>query len=137
MPDTADCTARINYYDAIYQQGKGLCWRNRRLEIILRKPAWHDDPTKLSGLKQAAYVLGCLQEGLSEEAIGELLKSDPQLVRMWISFLIHNHWVENFMDDFDKRKWIVTDKGDAWIEKCYTKQLPLNHGPSPSRACKN
>jgi hypothetical protein len=87
---------------------------------MLHKPARHNDPANLSGLKQAAYVLGCLQEGMSEEEIGGLLKSDSQLVRMWISFLIHNHWVESIMDDFEKRKWIVTDKGEAWLRKFHT-----------------
>jgi hypothetical protein len=35
--------------------------------------------------------------------------------------MIHNHWVENIMDDFENRKWIVTDKGERWIEKCHIK----------------
>jgi hypothetical protein len=52
------------------------------------------DPLKLSGLHQAEYILSCMIEGQSREAIITKFKGDEQLVEMWTLFLVHNHWVE-------------------------------------------
>ena len=67
------------------------------------------DPLRLSGLKQAAYVLDCLQNGLDENEIASKFEGDRQLVKMWISFLRHNHWMER-----PDGKWTATAKGREW-----------------------
>jgi hypothetical protein len=67
------------------------------------------DPGRLSGLKQASFVMQCLTEGQSSEEIAASLGGDMQLVAMWISFLRHNHWM--IADD---KGWAVTAKGARW-----------------------
>lgn len=67
------------------------------------------DPVKLAGLKQAAYVMQCLNKGQSTEQIAIALNGDEQLVTMWVSFLRHNHWVIE-----ESGKWSITAKGENW-----------------------
>ena len=74
------------------------------------------DPVRLVGLKQAAYVIECLTKGQSEQQIIIALGGDEQLLRMWISFLRHNHWMEAGVNG-----WSITTKGALWIKK-YTTQ---------------
>src|SRR5919199_988534 len=71
-------------------------------------------PTKkLSGLRQAIYIMRCLRKGEYFEQIIERFDGDEQLVKLWMSFLLHNKCIQNPLD----HKWIVTEKGKRWIEK--------------------
>ncbi|HEX7031992.1 MAG TPA: hypothetical protein VF172_03230 [Nitrososphaera sp.] len=49
---------------------------------------------------------------MSESEIVELFRGDEQLVDIWRSFLLHNHWIEQV-----DGKWAVTKKGKEWIGK--------------------
>jgi hypothetical protein len=75
-----------------------------------------EDPLSLSGLRQALYVANCLRRGLSEHDIIARFSGDEQLVKMWLSFLIHNHWIYPSLDDAGNIKWITTDKGMEWLK---------------------
>jgi len=66
------------------------------------------DPARLVGLKQAVYVMECLVKGQSKEEIVGTLGADEQLVTMWISFLMHNHWIAQTIGG-----WSSTAKGVA------------------------
>jgi hypothetical protein len=70
-------------------------------------------PTKLSGLKQAVYIMKCLGKGEYFEQIIEKFDGDEQLVKLWTSFLLHNKCIQNPLD----HKWIVTEKGKRWMNK--------------------
>src|SRR5688572_2311693 len=70
------------------------------------------DPVRLSGLKQASYVMRCITEGQTEEKIAIALGGDVQLVAMWLSFLKHNHWMTE-----GNGGWSVTAKGTQWSTK--------------------
>ena len=70
-------------------------------------------PTKLSGLRQAIYIMRCLDNGEYFEQIVQKFDWDEQLVRLWMSFLLHNKCIQNPVD----HKWLVTEKGKRWIEK--------------------
>jgi hypothetical protein len=78
-----------------------------------RHDASSGDPRRLSGLAQAAFVLKCLAEGESTETIAEKLHGDEQLVRMWISLLLHNHWIERG----EAGELRVTTKGQERVER--------------------
>ena len=69
---------------------------------------------KLSGLRQAIYVMKCLDSGEYFEQIIEKFGGDEQLVKLWMSFLLHNKCIQNPAID---HKWLITDKGKRWIEK--------------------
>jgi hypothetical protein len=68
---------------------------------------------KLSGLRQAIYIMRCLSKGEYFEQITEKFDGDEQLVKLWMSFLLHNKCIQNPLD----HKWVVTEKGKRWIEK--------------------
>lgn len=70
------------------------------------------DPIRLAGLKQAIYVMQRLTEGQSKEDISASLANDEQLVKMWILFLKHNHWIEEGLNG-----WSITAKGRTWCGK--------------------
>lgn len=53
-----------------------------------------------------------MHDGMTDSDIIDLFKGDKQLVEIWKSFMIHNHWMEK-----PDGKWIVTTKGEDWIEK--------------------
>lgn len=74
------------------------------------------EPKKLSGLKQAMYILDCLHDGLSEGQIIASCDGDGQLVKIWIDFLKDNRWV--IKDDANKR-WVLTDKGKEQMISYY------------------
>lgn len=78
-----------------------------------RHDASSGDPDRLSGLPQAAFVLKCFAEGESIETIAEKLHGDEQLVRIWISLLLHNHWIESG----EAGELRVTIKGQEWVER--------------------
>ena len=71
-------------------------------------------PTKkLSGLRQAIYIMRCLDNGEYFEQIVEKFEGDEQLVKLWMSFLLNNKCIQNPLD----HKWLITDKGKRWIAK--------------------
>ena len=49
---------------------------------------------------------------MSESEIMDLFHGDRQLVDIWTSFLLHNHWM-----DKPDGKFIVSDKGKEWISR--------------------
>jgi hypothetical protein len=70
------------------------------------------NPVKLAGLKQAAFVMGCLVRNDSEEQIVRMLGGDEQLFDMWKSFLKHNQWMEE-----TTQGWSATAKGAMWNKR--------------------
>ena len=70
------------------------------------------NPDRLVGLKQACFVMDSLVNHHSEEEIAQKLGGDAQLVRMWILFLQHNHWMTE-----TRRGWTITARGSLWREK--------------------
>jgi hypothetical protein len=64
-------------------------------------------------LQQPAYILKCLQHGVTEDEIVQIFDGDKQLVRMWMCFLSHNHWGKQ-LSLYD---WIATEKGQKAIER--------------------
>jgi hypothetical protein len=68
---------------------------------------------KVSGLRQAIYIMRCLDNGEYFEQIVERFGGDEQLVKLWMSFLLHNKCIQNPLD----HKWLITEKGKRWIEK--------------------
>jgi hypothetical protein len=77
------------------------------------------DARKLPGLHAATHILKCLASGESKEQLVKEFDGDEQLVSMWISFLLHNRWMlkENGRKMYNKDYWVITDKGQDWIDK--------------------
>lgn len=67
----------------------------------------------LGGLRNAAYVLQCLEKGLTRKEIVEDFENDEQLVDVWFSFLLQYRWIEQ-VDELDE--WVVTTDGKKWRE---------------------
>jgi hypothetical protein len=67
------------------------------------------DPTKLSGLRQAVYVMVCIVRNDAESSIVKNLGNDQQLYNMWKLFLRHNGWMAR-----TKQGWETTAKGECW-----------------------
>jgi hypothetical protein len=63
-----------------------------------------------------AFILKCLEAGLGEDEIAKMFPEDGQLTRMWIAFLLHNHWATKDFSDGGHR-WGITEKGKDWISK--------------------
>jgi hypothetical protein len=59
-----------------------------------------------------AYILKCLANDESQELIASRFPEDGELVGLWVSFLRSNHWVTK-----PDGRWIITNKGQAWIDK--------------------
>jgi len=57
----------------------------------------------------------CLESGQCKSEVIVEFEGDKQLVDMWMSFLLHNKWMEKTIDE-----WVVTEKGREWKSK-YTK----------------
>jgi hypothetical protein len=70
------------------------------------------DPVQLEGLRQAAYVMGCLARGHSDEEITRKFEGDEQLVDIWKSFLKHNQWMTESIEG-----WSITPKGTMWSKR--------------------
>lgn len=70
------------------------------------------DPIRLTGLKQATYVMQCLTKGQSEQQIANTMGDDKQLVKMWAFFLTHNHWMIR-----EGEGWFTTAKGADWSRR--------------------
>ena len=74
----------------------------------------------LSGVKQAFYVLHCLDEGNSNQHIIQKFDGDEKLVDIWMSFVKDNHWIEK-----DRLgKWHLTIKGREWARKLQPEDDP-------------
>ena len=73
------------------------------------------NPTQLVGLRQAAYVMGCLARYDSESQIILTLGGDAQLYEMWKLFLKHNQWIEE-----STQGWSTTAKGSMWSKRVTT-----------------
>jgi hypothetical protein len=69
-------------------------------------------PAQLSGLKQAAFVMGCLARNDSEDQIVRMLDGDEQLFKMWKLFVKYNEWVEESIQG-----WSMTAKGSMWSKR--------------------
>ena len=67
----------------------------------------------LGGLRNAVYVLQCLERGLTRKEVVEHFENDEQLVDVWLSFLLQYRWVEQ-VDELDE--WVVTTEGKKWRE---------------------
>ena len=80
-------------------------------------------PTKkLSGLPQAIYIMKCLDAGKYIEQIVQEFEGDEQLVKLWMSFLLHNKCIQIVID----HKWLITEKGRRWIEKYEVRSATAN-----------
>jgi len=64
------------------------------------------EPSRLKAFDQARYVLESLVKGETFGAISRKFNGDEQLVRMWILFLRHNH----FMTTDKKGSVVATEK---------------------------
>jgi hypothetical protein len=73
------------------------------------------EPAKLSGLRQAVYVMNCLSEQHNETQIVNALNNDKQLFDMWKSFLKYNNWMTE-----QEEGWCITPKGAVWKTKVAT-----------------
>lgn len=72
------------------------------------------DPNVLSGLRVPVYILRALEEGMTEQQL--IMKfgiRDGQLLHLWLSFMLHNHWLQKD----NEGKWFTTDRGKLWEEK--------------------
>jgi hypothetical protein len=71
-----------------------------------------DSIEKSTGPKRAAYILRRLTEkGENMEDMIPDFNGDKELVKMWVLFLHHNH----FMNQQGER-WQLTDKGRFWLQ---------------------
>jgi hypothetical protein len=90
----------------------------------------HGDPKKLtpdtnsdktknhyneSALSSAAHILICLTHGKSNEEIAGDFGNNLEFVSVWIDYMIGIKWLYKNTDG----KWITTDDGKIWMEKCY------------------
>jgi len=73
----------------------------------------HKEPCLLRGLDAAAFILESLTDGKTVHEIALKFNGDTELVRMWMSCLKHNHWME--VDRFGNI--IVTEKGSAHLHR--------------------
>ena len=65
-------------------------------------------PERLSGLKQAMYVLSRLYDGAPEKSIVESCDKDRQVIEIWIEFLKERNWI---IRDSSNTKWELTEDG--------------------------
>ena len=87
-------------------------------------------PKKLSGLRQAIYIMKCLDRGEYFEQIVQKFEGDEQLVRLWMSFLLHNKCIQK--NPALNHKWLITDKGKSWIEKYNDDDERGGNGSTPA-----
>ena len=66
----------------------------------------------MTGLRQAVYVLECLEKGQSQQEIVDKFEGDKQLVDLWIAFLNGNGWM-----DKPDGKYMDANKGKMWIQR--------------------
>jgi hypothetical protein len=63
-----------------------------------------------------AYILKCLEGGMSQQEIAKKFPQDGELVALWIIFLHGNHWADKEPLDGGYR-WSITEKGKNWISR--------------------
>jgi hypothetical protein len=75
--------------------------------------AAHKEPCMLRGLDAAAYILESLARGETIPEIASRFNGDVELVKMWTSFLKHNHWMH--VDNLGNI--VVTEKASAYLQR--------------------
>lgn len=73
----------------------------------------HKEPRMLRGLDAAAYILESLAGGETIPEIASKFSGDTELVKMWASFLKHNHW----MQKDNSGNIVMTEKASAYLHK--------------------
>lgn len=71
------------------------------------------EPRMLRGLDAAAYILESLVRGETIPEIASKFNGDIELVKMWASFLKHNHWMQ--VDN--SGNIVVTEKASAYLHR--------------------
>jgi predicted transcriptional regulator len=71
------------------------------------------NPSRLSGLKCAVYLLDDVTKNESRDEIVKKFDGDEQLVDIWVSFIRHNHWIEQK----ESGQFVITEKGREWMKK--------------------
>jgi hypothetical protein len=65
-------------------------------------------PERLSGLRQAMYVLSQIQSGTTLDSIVRACDDDRQVIDIWITFLKERDWI---VRDVSTDRWALTEKG--------------------------
>ena len=71
-----------------------------------------NDPTKLRGFHQALFIIGCVCDGDKLDQIVAKFNGDDQLVKMWLTFMKHNHWLT--YDEIND-KWVMTERAKTQL----------------------
>lgn len=71
-------------------------------------------PLGLKGLRQAIYIFRELELGRTTDGLVKDFDGDQQLVDIWLSFLLHNRWIEQKGGQF-----VATEKGRGWAKKLH------------------
>jgi hypothetical protein len=71
------------------------------------------EPCLLRGLDAAVYILESLARGETIKEIASRFDGDDELVKMWVSFLKHNHWMH--VDNLGNI--VVTEKASAYLHR--------------------
>jgi hypothetical protein len=71
------------------------------------------EPCLLGGLDAAAYILESMTRGETIPEITSRFNGDVELVKMWVSFLKHNHWMQ--VDKFGNV--VATEKASAYLHR--------------------
>jgi hypothetical protein len=71
------------------------------------------EPCQLRGLDAAAYILESLARGETISEIAFKFNGDAELVKMWGSFLKHNHWMH--VDNLGNI--VVTGRASAYLHR--------------------
>jgi hypothetical protein len=83
---------------------------DQRIDELEGRP----NPMSLHGLRQAAYILRCIEQGIEMNSIVKRFGGDKQLVNMWISFAVHNYWMSQ---ETIIAKARITSRGKEWVKK--------------------
>ncbi len=75
------------------------------------------DPDSLSGLAQAFYIMGCIQQSLSKRDIINKFNSAgrERLVEEWFNFLLVKKWIQK-AGSHSHSEYILTSEGKAALE---------------------
>jgi hypothetical protein len=84
--------------------------------VMLDDSRKQNNPLRLTGLRQAIYILNKLKLGMGKSEIIKDFKGDEQLVNIWLSFLLHNHWIEQE----ELGQLVATEKGKQWAKRLLT-----------------
>ncbi len=69
----------------------------------------------MGSLKSSIVLMRAINKNASRESIIIAFNDDVQLVEMLLSYLLHNHCIEQNRDS--KSGWLVTGKGKGWISE--------------------